>query len=551
MASIDVRRALSDISGDDTGENISNKNAFYCELTAQYWAWKNDVDSEYIGFFHYRRHMDFNLNDKEDETDRWGVINEERITKDYILRRGLLDSNISKVVSDYDLITVSPWNVENAGSKNNYDHYQHSDKKLHIKDYDKAIQILKKKYPQYTKSAEVYNRSKFGYYTNIFIMKRDLFNEYSQFLFSILFELERTLDLSGYNKEEKRVFGYISEWLFGIFLTYKKQSNREKILELNRIFIRNPEISEEGDIHICTACDDKYSEYLGTSITSVLKNKEVGDRIYYYVLDGGISELNKQKLRSFKEYNSSYFIYFLPVDNAKFGDLLQTVQNTHLSLATYYRLLIADILPDFLDRVIYLDADTIVRSSLSALYSSELTCSVLGIQDVLEASNTRRLKLRQYINAGVLLIYLKKWREDNIKSKFDQFLKQHSDQILYHDQDVINCVLQKDIQQIDPRWNAQTASYSGSEKQNERGKTAYIVHFVSDRKPWIENNNNPFADEWVRYWKESPWGSRSFVPIKKKKSLRDMACYSLCVRIVNLLLPNYLKKHLKKLLGLN
>ncbi|HIT95452.1 MAG TPA: DUF4422 domain-containing protein, partial [Candidatus Aphodousia faecavium] len=374
IASSDVRRALSDISGDDSGENISNKNASYCELTAQYWAWKNDVNSEYIGFFHYRRHLDFNLNNKENETDRWGVINEERITKDYILRRGLLDSNISKIVSDYDLITVAPWNVENAGSKNNYDHYQHSDKKLHIEDYDKAIEILKKLYPQYTKSAEVYNSSKFGYYTNIFIMKRDLFNEYSQFLFSILFELEQSLDLSGYNKEEKRVFGYISEWLFGIFLTYKKQTNSEKILELNRIFIRDPEISEEGDIHVCTACDDKYSEYLGTSITSVLKNKEAGDRIYYYVLDGGISELNKQRLRSFKEYNSSYFIYFLPVDNSKFGNLLQTVQSTHLSLATYYRLLIGEILPDFLDRVIYLDADTIVRSSLAALYNSDLTC---------------------------------------------------------------------------------------------------------------------------------------------------------------------------------
>lgn len=554
LASPEVKKSLIDICGDDSGDNISNKNASYCELTAQYWVWKNDKKSDYLGFLHYRRHLDFNLGNT-DQKDKWGVINEECITKDYVFRRGLFDSNIEKIVTQYDIVTISPWDVRNAGSKNNYDHYQHSDPKLHIKDYDKALEILRRKFPQYSRSVDEYNNSKLGYYTNIFVMKRGLFNEYSNFLFSILFELEKTLDLSQYNKEERRVFGYISEWLFGIFLTYQKQKTDVKILELNRTFIKQPEIQEKGDIHICTACDDKYAEYLATCITSVLKNKNRDDKIYYYVLDGGISEASKQKLRSFTQYGRDYYIYFLPIDNSKFGKLSQTIQSTHLSLATYYRLLITDVLPDFLDRVIYLDGDTIVRSSLSGLYNHDMSCAVLGIKDVLEEANTKRLHLRQYVNAGVLLINLTKWREQNVKEKFAQFIEHHFDKIFYYDQDVINCVLQDEIQQINPLWNAQTASYPGSEEQNENGKTAFIVHYVSDRKPWIEGNGNPFEGEWISYWKLSPWGSRKFKYVSdrkgEKKSLRDKPYYPACVKIVNLFLPFYFKMKLKKFLGLN
>ena len=552
LASEEVKNSLKDLTGDDIGDNISKKNLSYCELTAQYWAWKNDNLSDFIGFLHYRRHLDFNLNHLDCKPDQWGCINQDYISKDYLYSKGLYDSNITNIVHKFDLITVKPWDVTNAGSKDNYDHYHTSDKKLHIEDYEEALKILNEKFPQYSKSATEYNRSKLGYYTNIFVMKKELFHEYCDYLFGILFELEKKLDISKYDTQEKRVFGYISEWLFGIFLTYKKTQGSIKILELNRTFIQHPEIQEERDIHICTACDNSYSEYLGTCITSVLKNKKAEDRIYYYVLDGGIEKKNKEKLRNFKQYGSSYFIYFLPIDNAKLSLLAATVQNTYLTLSTYYRLLMADFLPEYLEKVIYLDADTIVRTSLFELYNQKFDqCSVLGIKDVLEKDNTRRLNLKQYVNAGVLLIDLNKWRNDRTKEKFFSFIKQHYDLIYYHDQDVLNCVLQKEIRQINPLWNAQTASYPGSEEQNENGKTAHIVHFVSDRKPWIENNGNPFEGEWIRYWKQSPWGGIKFRRVAQKRSLRQMPGYGICAKFANIFLTDACKNKIKKALKLN
>ena len=249
LASEEVKNSLKDLTGDDIGDNISKKNLSYCELTAQYWAWKNDNLSDYIGFLHYRRHLDFNLNHLNCKPDQWGCINQDYISKDYLYSKGLYDSNITNIVHKFDLITVKPWDVTNAGSKDNYDHYHTSDKKLHIEDYEEALKILNEKFPQYSKSASEYNRSKLGYYTNIFVMKKKLFHEYCDYLFSILFELEKKLDISKYDAQEKRVFGYISEWLFGIFLKYKKTEGSIKILELNRTFIQHPEIQEEKDIH--------------------------------------------------------------------------------------------------------------------------------------------------------------------------------------------------------------------------------------------------------------------------------------------------------------
>ena len=126
---------LNNAVADNKGNNISNKNESFCELTAQYWAWKN-CDCDYIGFMHYRRHLNFS--DKIYDENVWGLIEDEVLNKNYIKKYSLEAQNIKNLVEKYDIVTVKPWNVQNAGSKNNYDHYKNSDKKLKIKDYDKA-----------------------------------------------------------------------------------------------------------------------------------------------------------------------------------------------------------------------------------------------------------------------------------------------------------------------------------------------------------------------------------------------------------------------------
>ena len=475
---------IDNLIGDDTGDNISAKNPNYCELTAQYWAWKNlsELDNpDYIGFMHYRRHLNFNV-DKEYNENKWGTIDNNYLDGFYIEKYGLNEENIKNVVGKYDIITVNPWNVKNAGSKNNYDHYATSDPKIHIKDYDLTLKILQKKYPEYKTDIKKYNESAEGYYTNIFIMKKDIFNQYCQWLFDILFEVEKEVDISNYDFQEARIFGYLSEWLFGIYMTHIKRTTKLKVKELQRTIVHYVDLP--CDINICFATDDNYAKYMGIAITSILRHKSESDNINIYVLDGGISQKNKIKIAKLQNLAKFNITFIKMNDNAFKNYPLRG--NPHFTYATYYRLLLPTLLPN-VDKLIYLDCDLIVRSSLSTLMNENMYGNLCkGVIDVLNFENQTRLHLDKYVNAGVLLIDLKKWRENKVETKFKTYLKKHFDEILWNDQDVINAVLKGKIDYIDPRWNTQLTEYKGGRTEEFRkiGKKAYIMHFISNKKPW-------------------------------------------------------------------
>ena len=122
---IQVGTALSperfpDMFHDDDGENISKLNPMYCELTAQYWAWKN-IDADYYGFMHYRRY--FSLNSTMLPEDCFGNIVLDNITKTNLDMLGLDEDNIQKVVSQYDVITLIPNRISDLGqSATVYEH---------------------------------------------------------------------------------------------------------------------------------------------------------------------------------------------------------------------------------------------------------------------------------------------------------------------------------------------------------------------------------------------------------------------------------------------
>ncbi|CCP07687.1 glycosyl transferase [Erwinia amylovora MR1] len=205
--------------GDDSGDSISLKNPFYCELTAHYWVWKNTDISDYVGFMHYRRHFNFSDDQYKDE-DVWGMVSCSEIDADYENEFGLDEDSIKKCIGDADLLLPKKWSVKAAGNINNFEHYKVSDH-LHIEDYQNALDILTDKYPEYKKAVTLFNDAHNGYYTNMYVMKRDLFIEYSDWLFSILSDLEETLYFKNYSQQEKE---YLDIYLkdCSIFLLSKK-----------------------------------------------------------------------------------------------------------------------------------------------------------------------------------------------------------------------------------------------------------------------------------------------------------------------------------------
>ena len=168
--------------GDDTGDNISEKNRFYSELTAQYWVWKNYHDSDYIGFCHYRRYF-----------AKW-----------------LTPSKIEDMFNKgADVIVTGPY----LRSHNRWNYL-----KTFVCSEDLAIMqmVIKKMYPEYYKTMSKYGNDFIDYPLNMFICKRDLFEEYAKWLFSILFECEKYVRLSPYSRA-RRLYGYLSEFLMPIF----------------------------------------------------------------------------------------------------------------------------------------------------------------------------------------------------------------------------------------------------------------------------------------------------------------------------------------------
>lgn len=516
---------------DSSGDNISDKNFSYCELTAQYWAWKNCRD-DCVGFLHYRRHLDFKGNNKE--VDEWGLKKYLAIDLNYIFDCGLTDEDIKNCVRDYDVVVPERWDVRNGGSKSNYYHYCNS-KNLFKDHIDLAIDTLKRKYPDYTEDCDSYLSSTFGYYTNIFIMKKELFNKYCSFLFGILIEVEKKIDISGFNQQEKRVFGYLSEWLFGIFITKLIREGSYKIKHLSRTIVENTS-SYANMVPICYCADSNYFYPLTVSISSVLKNSNVPSNLFFYIVDGGFSKKQKDALKSFIEGNGASVI-FKESQSFDLDFLSGTVEKSHLSVAAYLRLFLPRLMPKVIEKIFYLDCDTLVRVPLDQfLLKDELFLKpVNAVVDILQNSNCKRLNLRAYVNSGVLFINCRLARNPKYTVQIEEILSKRKDELKYHDQDVLNLVYDGNIGFVDAKWNAQSSSYPGCERQNSIGKTAFIIHFISDRKPWIVGSNSPFQKEFDKYARISLYGK---LPLKRQKfSLRSSLAYKILNRIVAKTIP--------------
>lgn len=204
---------------DDTGENISDKNRSYCELTAQYWTWKN-VDADYYGFFHYRRYLYPDGNAKRPY----------RIEKRP--QAALLDKlgykNFADIIQQYDLILPIGENMYIPVRE----HYARASFH-HRKDLKLIEEIIKKYSPKYVSAMEEYLSGTFCYFGNIFIMRKAIFQDYCKWLFSILAEFDKRANFNSYNPQEIRVDGYLAERLLGIYISFQK--NSKKILKLPRV----------------------------------------------------------------------------------------------------------------------------------------------------------------------------------------------------------------------------------------------------------------------------------------------------------------------------
>lgn len=204
--------AINEILGylrDDKGTNISKKNPNYCELTALFYIWKNEKNTDIVGLCHHRRYFfsnTFSLNTKN-------ILKEKEIIR---------------ILNKYDMILPTRKYFNNK-IKTNYK------KAHHINDLLECQKIIKKICPEYEEAFNKVLERKWMYCFNMLIMKKKDYDTYCKWLFDILFELEKNIDISSYDNYNKRIYGFISERLLNVYI----EKNKPKIKELPVYNIEN------------------------------------------------------------------------------------------------------------------------------------------------------------------------------------------------------------------------------------------------------------------------------------------------------------------------
>jgi lipopolysaccharide biosynthesis glycosyltransferase len=299
-----------------------------------------------------------------------------------------------------------------------------------------------------------------------------------------------------------------------------------------------PGVDDSRDPIVVLAADDRFAMPLAATVRSAIDNLAADARLRLYVLDGGIRDATKERLaRSWPAARID--VHWLGVEDSVLADV---PVSGHVNQMTYYRILISRLLPRDVDRVIYLDADLIVRADLSRLWRHDMAGHwCLAAQDCsapfLDSSqalasypkcgpylgsawpvpNFRELGLAgdaAYFNAGVLLVDLAAWRDADLAGKMLDCLKQNQPHVLFWDQYALNVVLAGRWGRFDMRWNQGSHAFAypsweqspfDRQTYEQLRSDPYIVHFTTRYKPWMASCRHPLRKQFFEYLDRTAW----------------------------------------------
>lgn len=282
-------------------------------------------------------------------------------------------------------------------------------------------------------------------------------------------------------------------------------------------------------MNILYTLNDKFVPQVGTCICSICENNKEASEIKFYIIGRGISKSNQDKLKAFvKKYNRTITIYEIGDIDSYFDFEFDSNGWNNIILA---RLLLDRFLPKNIDRILYLDGDTIVRGSLSELWNTDLDGKMLGMvcEPTLNKERIKILELEKYLycNSGVILIDLKRWRDEEIGKKILLFSKENMEKLFAPDQDAINCVLKDDIYYLSPKYNYENTFYlypykfikklvypvkynASEEEYKEAFKNPIIIHYLGEDRPWRVGNKHKYKKDFEKYLHMTPWKNMEY-----------------------------------------
>lgn len=263
---------------------------------------------------------------------------------------------------------------------------------------------------------------------------------------------------------------------------------------------------------IVCSTDNNYVQHCCCMLASLLENNKDEKHSVHVLSEGLTDEYLKQIEDVVDTYQGQFFYYAVDPSCLKSCPIKAT---DHLSIATYYRLLIAELLPTQLDRVLYLDCDIVIDGSLKELWNTLLEGYALAAIEEMGSSAVdvyERLGYDAkygYFNAGVLLINLKYWRKNDLTKVFFQYMVLHSDKLRAHDQDILNALLHDKCLHVSPKWNVEEAFYHyymikkwKKWDKNEMKSILFnplVLHYSWKPKPWEKSCRHPFRLKYFEY----------------------------------------------------
>lgn len=281
-------------------------------------------------------------------------------------------------------------------------------------------------------------------------------------------------------------------------------------------------------------CDNNYVWLMGISAISLFENNKHIEELKVYLLGENICQENKEKLSGIgQKYGREIEVIDVPKLN-----IPPSLVTARWPLSAFTRLFSGEILPINVDKILYLDCDTIVSGDISELDTIEFNGNIaMGVKDCISGTYKKNIGLDEnsiYINAGVILLDINALRKVNINESIESYMKKYMRLINYADQDILNGMFKGKIGELNPKFDVMsidvvhtyeeiqklrrpTNFYSKTEL-NKAKKSPAIIHYTTNMKvvrPWFCNTNHPFTNEFRKYmdmsvWKDKKLGKAEF-----------------------------------------
>ena len=277
-------------------------------------------------------------------------------------------------------------------------------------------------------------------------------------------------------------------------------------------------------MNILYTLNENYLPHLAASLCSLCENNKGAENITFHIISLGISNEGKQKISDLCNRYQRNFVFY------EFGDMREKLKGEYdtggFDTSVLSRLFVGSTVPRELDRILYLDCDTIIIDDISKYYNIDFCGKVIAAvpEPVITASRRGTLGMQpecDYYNAGVLLFNLDVWRNEDCEEKVINYFLENWKNLPGNDQDAINACFKNRIVTVPPKYNygsynlyypykllkklAGASSYVTKEEYDDSKANPAIIHYLGEERPWRIGNTHPYSNEYIKYLSMTPW----------------------------------------------